>query len=227
MRVHSGGGDDGGGEQVIADFRRLSVMERYLLMTQAVIPRPVAWMLTENEGESGSGVGGRRSFNLAPFSYFNALSSDPPLVGVSVTEKPEGGEKDTLLNVRRTGMFAAHIAPMGMLEELNASSAGLPYGESELERLGLKTELFGDFGLPRVAGCPAVFGCDLHQEVRLGPTQVLILGEVRLLYAAEEVLEKDAKGRTTISAEKMNPVARLGAGNYAGLGKFAVLKRPG
>ena len=227
MRVHSGGGDDGGGEQVIADFHGLSVMERYLLMTQAVIPRPVAWMLTENEGESGSGVGGRRSFNLAPFSYFNALSSDPPLVGVSVTEKPEGGEKDTLLNVRRTGMFAAHIAPMGMLEELNASSAGLPYGESEVERLGLKTELFGDFGLPRVAGCPAVFGCDLHQEVRLGPTQVLILGEVRLLYAAEEVLEKDAKGRTTISAEKMNPVARLGAGNYAGLGKFAVLKRPG
>ena len=227
MRVHSGGGDDGGGEQVIADFRGLSVMERYILMTQAVIPRPVAWMLTENEGESGSGVGGRRSFNLAPFSYFNALSSDPPLVGVSVTEKPEGGEKDTLLNVRRTGMFAAHIAPMGMLEELNASSAGLPYGESEVERLGLKTESFGDFGLPRVAGCPAVFGCDLHQEVRLGPTQVLILGEVRLLYAAEEVLEKDAKGRTTISAEKMNPVARLGAGNYAGLGKFAVLKRPG
>ena len=191
-------------------------------MTQAVIPRPVAWMLTENEGESGG-----RNFNLAPFSYFNAFSSDPPLVGVSVTEKPEGGEKDTLLNVRRTGMFAAHIAPMGMLEELNASSAGLPYGESEVERLGLKTELFGDFGLPRVAGCPAVFGCDLHQEVRLGPTQVLILGEVRLLYAAEEVLEKDAKGRTTISAEKMNPVARLGAGNYAGLGKFAVLKRPG
>ena len=222
MRVHSGGGDDGGGEQVIADFRGLSVLERYLLMTQAVIPRPVAWMLTENEGESGG-----RSFNLAPFSYFNALSSDPPLVGVSVTEKPEGGEKDTLLNVRRTGMFAAHIAPMGMLEELNASSAGLPYGESEVERLGLKTESFGDFGLPRVAGCPAVFGCDLHQEVRLGPTQVLILGEVRLLYAAEEILEKDAKGRTTISAEKMNPVARLGAGNYAGLGKFAVLKRPG
>lgn len=203
------------------DFGRISPAERYVLMTQAVIPRPVAWMLTENEQ---GGTGGR--FNLAPFSYFNALCSEPPLVGVSFTEKPGGGEKDTLLNLRRTGVFAAHIAPMGMLPALNDSSAGMPYGESEVERLGLATAEFGDFPLPRVAGCPAVFGCGLHREIRLGKTQVLILGEVRMLHVEESVLEKDAKGRTALSAEKMDPVARLGAGNYAGLGRFAKLKRP-
>ena len=192
-------------------------MERYALMTQAVIPRPVAWMLTENEG------GG---FNLAPFSYFNALCSDPPLVGISFTEKPGGGEKDTLRNIRRTEVFAAHITPMGMLPALNESSAGIPYGESETEKLGLETVEFGDFPLPRVAGCPAVFGCELHREIRLGPAQVLIVGEIRILHAEDAVAEKDAKGRTVISAEKMDPVARLGAGNYAGLGRFAQLKRP-
>ena len=200
------------------DFAGLSPQERYLLMTQTVIPRPVAWVLTENEG------GG--SFNLAPFSYFNALCSAPALVGVSLTEKPGGGEKDTLLNIRRTGIFAAHIAPMGMLGDLNASSAGLPYGESEAARLGLALEEFGDFGLPRVAGCPAVFGCGLHREIRLGTAQVLILGEVRLLRVEGEVLEEDAKGRLAISAERMNPIARLGAGNYAGLADFKKLPRP-
>ena len=206
------------------DFDELTPMERYVLMTQAVIPRPVAWMLTENEGDDGALQGG--GFNLAPFSYFNALCSAPPLVGVSFTEKPGGGDKDTLRNIRRTQIFAAHVAPMGMLAALNGSSAGMPYGESEAERLGLELTEFEGFPLPRVAGCPAVFGCELHQEIRLGPAQVFILGEVRVLHAEDAVLAKDAKGRVTISAEKMDPVARLGAGNYAGLGRFAKLKRP-
>lgn len=199
------------------DFGKLSAAERYGWMTQAVIPRPVAWMLTENEG------GG---FNLAPFSYFNALCSEPPLVGVSFTEKPGGGDKDTLVNVRRTGLFAAHIAPVGLLAELNESSAGMSYGESEVEKLGLETGEFGDFPLPRVLGCPAVLGCELHREIRLGPAQVFVLGKIRVLHAEDSVLASDAKGRVMMRAEKMDPIARLGAGNYAGLAKFAKLKRP-
>ena len=163
---------------------------------------------------------------MAPFSYFNALSSEPPLVGVSFTEKPLGGEKDTLLNVRRTGLFVANIAPMRLLAELNESSAGLPYGESELERVGLEVSALGDFPLPRIAGCPAAYGCVLSREIRLGPAQVLILGEVRLLHVGDDVLETDAKGRSAIGAAKVDPVARLGAGNYAGLANFAKLKRP-
>ena len=203
---------------VTTEFAGLSAQERYILMTQTVAPRPVAWVLTENAG------GG--SFNVAPFSYFNALCSEPALVGVSLTEKPGGGEKDTLVNARRSGVFAIHIAPMRMLGEVNASSAGLAYGESEVERLGLELGEFEGFGLPRVAGCPVVFGCGLHREVRLGAAQVLILGEVRLLYVEGEVLEEDAKGRQVISAEKMDPIARLGAGNYAGLANFKKLPRP-
>ena len=198
-------------------------------MTQAVVPRPVAWMLTRNAGgNDGSGNGNDEggSFNLAPFSYFNALSSEPALVGVSFTAKPDGGTKDTLANVRRSGLFVAHIAPTGMLSAVNASSAGLPYGESEVSRLGLRTEAFGDFPLPRLSGCPVAFGCGLHREVRLGPAQVLVLGEIHLMFADDSVVVSDAKGRPALDAEKMDPVARLGAGNYAGLGRFAKLERP-
>ena len=204
---------------MIADFGGLSPMERYVWMTQAVIPRPVAWTLTQNTGGD---------FNLAPFSYFNALCSEPPLAGISFTERPSGGgEKDTLLNIRRTGVFTAHVASMGMLRALNESSADLPYGESELKMLGLEVEEFGDFPLPRLSGCPAAFACDLHKELRLGPAQVLILGRIRLMHASDEVVELDAKGRRFLNAEKINPVARLGAGNYAGLANFTELKRPG
>ena len=223
---------------MLVDFEKIPPMERYILMTQTIIPRPVAWMLTANaEAESdgtvgtvGSdktvGSGGTGGFNLAPFSYFNALSSEPPLVGISFTAKPSGGEKDTLLNIRRTGLFAAHIAPTRLLAELNESSADLPYGESELSRSGLEVVGFGDFPLPRILGCPAAYGCVLAREIRLGPAQVLILGEVKFLHADDSVLETDAKGRTTIDAGKVDPIARLGAGNYAGLANFAKLKRP-
>ena len=225
---------------MLVDFKKIPPMERYILMTQTIIPRPVAWMLTANAGSDGtvgsdetvgtvgsgeSGMGGS-GFNLAPFSYFNALSSEPPLVGISFTAKPSGGEKDTLLNIRRTGLFAAHIAPTRLLAELNESSAGLPYGESELSRIGLEVAAFGDFPLPRILGCPAAYGCVLAREIRLGPAQVLILGEVKFLHADDSVLETDAKGRSAIDAGKVDPIARLGAGNYAGLANFAKLKRP-
>ena len=221
---------------MLVDFKKIPPMERYILMTQTIIPRPVAWMLTANAkaDEAGGTVGsdgtvgtvGSGEFNLAPFSYFNALSSEPPLVGISFTAKPSGGEKDTLLNIRRTGLFAAHIAPTRLLAELNESSAGLPYGESELSRLGLEVAGFGDFPLPRILGCPAAYGCVLAREIRLGPAQVLILGEVKFLHADDSVLETDAKGRSAIDAGKVDPIARLGAGNYAGLANFAKLKRP-
>ncbi len=197
-------------------------------MTRTVIPRPVAWTLSENEG------GG---FNLAPFSYFNALCSAPPLLGVSFAAGEGGGAKDTLKNIRRQKEFVVHIAPMKMLDALNESSAPLPYGESEVSRLGLATASFSDDNgggdgdrLPRLRDCPLAFLCELSREISLheegAAEQFLVLGKIRKLYAAETVLAADAKGRQTVSAECADPVARLSAGNYAGIANFQSRRRP-
>ena len=115
---------------MIIDFSRQSPTARYAWMTQAIIPRPIAWILSENAD------GG---LNLAPFSYFNALASDPPLLGVSIAGKPDGTKKDTLANILARPKFVVHIAPVTEADAVNASSATLPAGESELGRLKLPT----------------------------------------------------------------------------------------
>ena len=114
---------------MIVDLQAQSAGQCYQWMTQAVVPRPIAWILTENDGGD---------YNLAPFSYFNALCSAPPLIGVSLSCKPDDSPKDTLRNIRARGKFVAHVAAAAQLPMLNESSAGLDYGDSELSRLGLK-----------------------------------------------------------------------------------------
>ena len=203
---------------MIVNFTEISAMERYHWMTQAIIPRPIAWVLTGNDNGK---------YNLAPFSYFNAMSSAPPLLGVSFGVRPNGECKDTLRNIRRRPHFVVHIAAMPLLPTLNNSAASLPYGESEVAQLKLETiPLTDDFPLPKLADAPLAFACRLHQEVALGETQALVLGEVLYLSAQESVMCEDAKGRQCIDAKKVNPVARLSAGQYAGLSEIVVLPRP-
>ena len=204
---------------MIVDFAKLTPQERYIWMTGAVIPRPVAWVLSENDGGD---------YNLAPFSYFNALCSAPPLVGISFTATPGGGMKDTLANIRKRKKFVVHIAPMKMLDSLNDTSAPLPYGESELSRLRLPTEEFWD--LPRLRDCPLAFACGLSREISLhgegDAEQIMILGGIARLYADESVMTNDAKDRPALDAAKIDPIARLSAGNYAGLSNFQTRARP-
>lgn len=190
---------------------------RYQWMTQAVVPRPIAWVLTENDDDG---------FNLAPFSYFNALCSAPPLIGFSLSRKPQGEVKDTLRNIRTRKRFVVHIAAAEQLTQLNESSATLEYGVSETQQLQIKTEPFQDAF--RITECPIAMLCALHKEIALDEedNQKLILGEISFLHAADEAMDKDAKGRPIISAPKINPIARLSAGNYARLGEFIQLQRP-
>ena len=202
---------------MIVDLQAQSAGQCYQWMTQAVVPRPIAWILTENDGGD---------YNLAPFSYFNALCSAPPLIGVSLSCKPDDSPKDTLRNIRARGKFVAHVAAAAQLPMLNESSAGLDYGDSELSRLGLKTAPFGD--LARIEDCPVALLCRLHREIALDKEekQTLVLGEISLLYAADETISTDEKNRPWINAEKMDPLARLSAGRYARLHPPVTLARP-
>ncbi|MDM5147356.1 flavin reductase family protein [Candidatus Persebacteraceae bacterium Df01] len=203
---------------MIIDMATQSRSSCYHWMTQAVIPRPIAWILTENND---------CSYNLAPFSYFNALCSAPPLIGVSITaQKNEIAEKkDTLVNIRSRKNFVVHIASVAQLTELNDSAATLPYGKSEVAATNLAVTPYDNFVLPRLTDCPLALACELHKEIDLDGQgeQILILGKIRWLYASEATLTTDAKDRPLISAEAVNPVARLSAGNYAHLGGFITL----
>ena len=199
-------------------FEKLNPAEVYFTLIQTLIPRPVAWVLSEN-------IDGR--FNLAPFSYFIPVSSDPPLVILSLGKKPGGALKDTCVNISARQDFVIHIASRSQMEALNASSETLPSEVSEVEMLGLKTIPFGAFRLPRVADCPIAFACRLYEIREIGNApQALIFGEILSVYMDDGICEEGEKGRVRVAASRLDPLVRLGADDYAGLGEIISLARP-
>jgi flavin reductase (DIM6/NTAB) family NADH-FMN oxidoreductase RutF len=200
------------------DFGTVTPQQAYFTMTQTIIPRPIAWIVSENTNGS---------INLAPFSYFNAVSSNPPLVMISAGIKPGGVAKDTLNNIRQRKDFVLHIVSLEQLDAMNQSSANLPSGESEVEMLGLETVALEGSRLPRLADAKVAFACRLYDIHYIGSDpQALILGQVEGLYVDDSVVGKDDKGRTKILAERINPVGRLGANEYVTFGERLSRDRP-
>jgi len=200
------------------DFGTGTPQQAYFTMTQTIIPRPIAWIVSENTNGS---------INLAPFSYFNAVSSNPPLVMISAGIKPGGVAKDTLNNIRQRKDFVLHIVSLEQLDAMNQSSANLPSGESEVEMLGLETVALEGSRLPRLADAKVAFACRLYDIHYIGSDpQALILGQVEGLYVDDSVVGKDDKGRTKILAERINPIGRLGANEYVTFGERLSRDRP-
>lgn len=200
------------------DLSAQSPSQTYFLMTQTLVPRPVAWVLSENEDAS---------LNLAPFSYFNAVCSDPPIIMVSIGKKPDGSPKDTRLNIQERKQFVIHIAHEELAPLVTESSATLPAGESEVEKLGLETVPFEGFGLPRLADCRIAYACELHEIQEIGNTQqAMILGEIKAIYLDDSVVGEDEKGRLKVAAEKLNPLGRLGGTEYVTFGEIVSVPRP-
>ena len=200
------------------NFAEFSPNQRYHLMTQTIIPRPIAWALTDsNNGQ----------FNLAPFSYFTAVSSAPPILMLSVGNKPNGDKKDTLVNVVNNQKMVIHIASEKDATLITQTAASLPHGESELTGTSLKTTTFDGFSLPRLAHCDIAYGCELYEIKELGDVpQNLIFVEIKQIYINDNVIEIDERQKIKVHADKVNPLTRLGGGEFATINKPFSLVRP-
>lgn len=199
------------------DLSTLSSNRVYHLMTQTIIPRPIAWVLSLNED---------KSHNLAPFSYFNAVCSDPPLMMLSMGKKPDGTTKDTVTNLPIGAKCIVHIAHAAQAEIVTKTAASMPYGDSEVTANNIELITHQDWPLPRIKDCPIAYYCKVHSTQELGNTpQQLVFVEALSLYVDEQAVdEKD--GRMTIDALAVNPLARLGAAQYANLGEVFSKVRP-
>jgi flavin reductase (DIM6/NTAB) family NADH-FMN oxidoreductase RutF len=102
----------------------------------------------------------------------------------------------------------------------------LPQGESELGRIPVSLTEFEGFSLPRISQCRVALACELYSTQRIGAEQLLILGQVHKLYVADEACEKDARGRSRIRADVIDPIGRLGADEYCTMGDVITLRRP-
>lgn len=203
------------------DFSTLSAAKTYHLMTQTVIPRPIAWVLTRNPN---------LTYNLAPFSYFNAISSNPALLMFSVGKKLEGDSKDTYLNIKEHDEMVIHVPSEWHLESVNDSAKPLTRGKSEIDLLQLETIDFDfdddfNFSLPRLKDCQIAFACKCYQITDIGNTpQALIIAEIKQMYVNDDAVSYDSKERISIDAKTINPLGRLGANRYTNIGEVLTLK---
>ena len=205
------------------NFSEYNASERYHLMTQTIIPRPIAWVLTEFVNDDKN----KPTYNLAPFSYFTAISSEPAILMISLTKKPDGDIKDTLANVLKNKKMVIHIASEEQAELVTKTAASLPYGESELEAAGLSTTEFEEFPLPRLSQCNIAYGCELYDIKEIGDVpQTLIFVEVKQLYINDQMLNTENPDRINIVADKVKPLARLGGGEYTSISSPFSFKRP-
>jgi len=181
-----------------------TLTQRYQLMAQTIIPRPIAWIVTQNSG----------IINIAPFSYFTALSSEPATMIVSIGHKSDGSEKDTLKNIRETGKCTICMVDEPLLEKMHLSSKELSHEESESELFDIATQVLVEDYPPMVEGAPSAFFCDFYQELELKGSQTIpLVVEIKEQYIADEVISDEE--RISLYYE---PVARVGK-TYALLGK--------
>ncbi len=200
------------------NFDSFSENEIYHLMTQTIIPRPIAWVLTQSE---------EKNYNLAPFSYFTAVSSSPPLMMFSVGKKPSGEIKDTVKNIVEKKECVIHIVSEEYAEVVTKTAATLNYGESEVTENNIELLDFSGFKIPRLKSCSIAYGCELFEIKEVGNVpQSLVFMEVKKLYLGDEIVELDNKNRLKIHADKVSPLARLGGGEYAAIGKPFAIRRP-
>jgi flavin reductase (DIM6/NTAB) family NADH-FMN oxidoreductase RutF len=170
----------------------------YRTLTGLVVPRPIGWISSRNE----DGVD-----NLAPYSFFNVASVDPPILQFSPTDRPHG-LTDTAANVQATGEFVVNVVTHEFAESMNRTSATLPSAESEFRHADLERAASDRIDPPRVAGAAAAFECELHEAVDVG-SNTLLLGEVVMVHVRDDVTT-DEKVDTT----KIDVVGRLAGGYY-------------
>lgn len=184
----------------------LAPREAYHLLTSLVVPRPIAWVSTLS-------VDGAR--NLAPHSYFNIISSAPPIVHFT-----SAGVKDTLRNVRATGEFVVNVVSRDLLEAMNTTAADFPTGEDEFAWADLEAAASATVAPPRVARAKAALECRVRDVLSMG-NGTMVFGDVTCFHVADEVWHD---GR--VDPVVLEPVGRLSGTGYTLVKDLHHLPRP-
>lgn len=193
----------------------LSTGRRYYLMISCIIPRPIAWVGTYNDNGGNS---------LAPFSFFNGFSASPPILGIGFAPHDDKGEKDTLRNIRRSGVLSVSIPEAGQVEQVDATGDDLAYGYDEFTHAGLSAVACETIAAPRVQECRVCLECGVYQIVPLGTQgNTLVLAEVKLLHIADTLVDDYG----CVDGLKFKPLARMGGRSYAPVGDVFTLDRQG
>jgi flavin reductase (DIM6/NTAB) family NADH-FMN oxidoreductase RutF len=201
-------------------FAGLSEAATYHLLTQTLMPRPIAWVMSADADRGASHL------NIAPFSFFTPIASEPPLLAFSIGNGLGGRVKDTDRNSAIGSPIVVHIPSVGQAADVQSSARDTAREVSELEAFCGDAELDHDwdFALPRLAASPIAYGCIVRQRIDLAATpgqQVLVIAEAQVVSVTDAAHATDAKGRRRIDPVAIDPLARLGSGRFAGIRPLA------
>ncbi|MGR9352700.1 flavin reductase family protein [Rhizobium leguminosarum] len=185
------------------DFEQLTERQRYKLMIGTIIPRPIALVTTVDEN-------GR--VNAAPFSFFNCLSADPPILAIGVENNADMSFKDTGHNIRMTEVFTVNIVSFAIAEAMHVCGAKYPRGVDELKEAGLTAMPGEKVASPFIAEAPAAFECRRHVTLELGRSRQIIMGEIVYAHYRDGVVDPE---RLHVDPAAVDAVARLGGDTCA------------
>ena len=183
------------------DLHDLAPRDRYKLLSGVVVPRPIAWATTLNED-------GR--VNAAPFSFFNLMGYDPPIVALAPSNRPDGTPKDTAQNIRARHAFVVNVVDEKMAEHMNLTATAFPPGVDELDQAGLTTAPSMQIDVPRIAEAPASLECREVTTLEIGRTRI-VLGEVLHLHVRDDLVDP---ARLYVHAERLHAVGRMHGGGW-------------
>ena len=197
------------------DPASMSERENYKFLIGSIIPRPIAFVTTISK----EGV-----LNGAPFSYFNIVSSNPPIISLSI-QRTEGTQKDTARNIIESKEFVIHIVDEHNVEKINKTAASLPPDQSEIELANLTPVDSVKISVPGVKEAKIRMECSLEHSLKLGgldtPGCDFIIGKVVQFHIENDIYEN---GR--IDPRGLAAVSRLAGNNYAKIGEIFEIKRP-
>lgn len=160
---------------MILDYKDINDLNRYKIMSDTVVPRPIAWIVTEDDGV----------INAAPFSYFVPLSSNPPVVIVSIGKKDKETPKDSLANILKNKKATICFVNKDNMEDVKNCANMLPKETSEVEEFGIKTEVVLEDYPPMISSTQTALFCDFYSQVDIPGATTPVILEVKKQYLEE------------------------------------------
>jgi len=195
------------------DFTRLPAQDRYRLLTNFVGPRPIALVTTR-------AIAGHN--NAAPMSFFNVFAHEPPIVIIGFSARPDGSEKDTLVNIRRTGQFCVNMVDKALADAMILCGVNFASDVDETAYAGLDTSACRQIEARFVTRTPCAMECRLDRIIDY-PRRAIVMGEVVEMTVRDDCM--DAQGRY-VNPAVYHPIARLHADNYIVADQQFEMKKP-
>jgi flavin reductase (DIM6/NTAB) family NADH-FMN oxidoreductase RutF len=201
---------------MLLDFATLRPRDAYGWMISTILPRPIAWVST---------ISAAGKTNLAPFSFFQGVTANPPTLMFVPVNTRDGSKKDTVRNIEAVPEFVVNLVPFALAEQMNNCSAMLPYGESEFEKFGIQSIASERVRPPRVAAAPVAFECTLDRFVHIGEGPIaanVIFGRIRVAHIHDSVIGSDGE----IDPGKLDLIGRMGGDTYTRTTQRFDVERP-